>query len=78
MSAFESALFQSTLFSSPVSTADEFADQVAEVVASKLNKVAPRQEVHTSTTKSDHKVALNGSYRRQKGMPLFGEMLEDQ
>ena len=41
MSSFESALFQSTLFSSPAGTADEFADQVAEVVASELDKVAP-------------------------------------
>ena len=41
LSAFESVLFQSTRFSSPAGTADEFADQVAEVVACELNKVAP-------------------------------------
>ena len=41
LSAFESALFQSTSFSSPAGTADEFAEQVAEVVASELDKVTP-------------------------------------
>ena len=38
---FEESLKNSRIFTSPATTADEFADQIADVVAEELDKVAP-------------------------------------
>ena len=46
LAVFQSALFQYSLFSSPAGIADDFADQMAEVVTSELDTVTPSRSAN--------------------------------
>ena len=76
LTSFESALQQSSQAPSSANTADTYADRMAEVIASDLNKIASVKKCTRRSPRPLTKVALNRSCRCGTSASSTGEAEE--